>query len=67
MIQNTNLRLLSEVADIRTGYTFREKVEEVEAETGSARIAQRGAFGSLGFERRRGAPLDARGLYQLEK
>ncbi|MBY8219776.1 restriction endonuclease subunit S [Vibrio cidicii] len=40
MLQNTNLRLLSEVADIRTGYTFREKVEEVEAETGSARIAQ---------------------------
>ncbi|MGL4431696.1 MAG: restriction endonuclease subunit S [Plesiomonas shigelloides] len=40
MPQNTNLRLLSEIACIRTGYTFREKVEEVADEIGSARIAQ---------------------------
>lgn len=40
MLQHTNFRLLSEIADIRTGYTFRGKVEEVEDEVGSARIAQ---------------------------
>lgn len=40
MPQNTNLRLLKEIADIKTGYTFREKVEEVEPENGNAYIAQ---------------------------
>ncbi|EOV0144445.1 restriction endonuclease subunit S [Vibrio vulnificus] len=40
MPQHTNLRLLSDIADIRTGYTFREKVDEVEESIGTARIAQ---------------------------
>ncbi|HFQ4960327.1 TPA: restriction endonuclease subunit S [Vibrio vulnificus] len=40
MPQHTNLRLLSDIADIRTGYTFREKVDEVEESVGTARIAQ---------------------------
>ncbi|EJV9423780.1 TPA: restriction endonuclease subunit S [Vibrio vulnificus] len=40
MPQHTNIRLLSDIADIRTGYTFREKVDEVEESIGTARIAQ---------------------------
>ncbi|MCL1125794.1 restriction endonuclease subunit S [Shewanella surugensis] len=40
MLPHTNIRLLSDVAHIRTGYTFREKVEEVEYKVGNARIAQ---------------------------
>lgn len=40
MPQNTNLHFLKEIADIRTGYTFREKVEEVAIIDGTAHIAQ---------------------------
>lgn len=34
-----NVRLLGEIADIQTGYTFREKVEEI-SKSGNAHIAQ---------------------------
>ena len=40
MPQCTNIRRLSDIADIRTGYTFREKVEEVERSDGNAYVAQ---------------------------
>ena len=40
MSQHTNVRPLSDVADIRTGFTFREKIEEVNSIVGNARIAQ---------------------------
>lgn len=39
MSSTTNLKSLGDIADIRTGYTFREKVEEV-SEHGNAHIAQ---------------------------
>lgn len=40
MARQQNLKHLGEVADIRTGYTFRGKIEEVAPETGNAHIAQ---------------------------
>ncbi|MFB2757900.1 restriction endonuclease subunit S [Shewanella xiamenensis] len=40
MPQRTNLVALSEIAEIRSGFTFREKVEEVSAEEGNAHVAQ---------------------------
>lgn len=40
MLQSTKVSYLSDIADIRTGYTFREKVEEVPKRIGNAHIAQ---------------------------
>lgn len=39
MSSSANIKLLGEVADIQTGYTFREKVEEV-SKSGNAHVAQ---------------------------
>lgn len=39
MSSSTNIKLLGEIADIQTGYTFREKVEEV-SRSGNAHVAQ---------------------------
>lgn len=40
MSHTNNLRALGEVASIRTGYTFRGKIEEVAPEQGNAHIVQ---------------------------
>lgn len=40
MPQNTKHYLLKEIAEIRTGYSFREKVEVVGSESGNAYVAQ---------------------------
>lgn len=39
MSSTTNLKSLGDIADIRTGYTFREKVEEI-SKNGNAHVAQ---------------------------
>lgn len=40
MSQATNLKALGDIADIRTGFAFREKVEETSAKEGTAHVAQ---------------------------
>ncbi|MUK37859.1 restriction endonuclease subunit S [Aliivibrio fischeri] len=40
MLQYTNIKVLSEVASIRTGYTFREKIEDAALSKANAHIAQ---------------------------
>lgn len=40
MPQRTNLVALGEIAEIRSGFTFREKVDEVSFDRGNAHIAQ---------------------------
>lgn len=40
MPQRTNFVALGEIAEIRSGFTFREKVEEVRLEQGNAHVAQ---------------------------
>lgn len=40
MSQTTNLTALEDIADIRTGFTFREKIEEVSVSEGTAHVAQ---------------------------
>ncbi|MDN3396122.1 MULTISPECIES: restriction endonuclease subunit S [unclassified Pseudoalteromonas] len=37
---HNNYQLLSNIADVRSGFTFREKTEEVDKEIGNAHIAQ---------------------------
>ncbi|EGR4216846.1 restriction endonuclease subunit S [Vibrio cholerae] len=40
MPQRTSIRALSDIADLRTGFTFRGKIEEVDKEAGNAHVAQ---------------------------